>query len=342
MAEDKVFSSLFDGIDYVLLGHRDDSPLVGNMKTVISDRFIYIEDNELDNLFQYDHAGSLHTVFKSTGSGPGEFVQIQDYQIKNDTVIIFDYVSAKLIYLDTDGKFLREPPLKVEASNFHVGNNYKLLFYSGFPNSEDMVFTRMGDNGEKSPYLHLSTNSSGGGVRLLHGMVPDVSTGMLSVTLPYSYDVAFIDSSGYLAKVRKFEFDHIPTENNLPLDHFSPAKINVFFPFPKFYFLSQFFGRTPYYLLFDRNFKLTYLAKNLRNDLDGMNLHIYPVAFHEDQLFLYFHSSSIYDTYKKSEATIKETYPDAAIHRFIDQNGAALQDDRHVLVKLRFRDDPGE
>lgn len=218
------FSSLFDSIGYVLLEHRDEIPLVGNMKTVLSDQYIYIEDNELDNLFQFDHFGNIHTVFKSSGSGPGEFAQIEDFQVRNDTVIILDRVSAKLVYIDQYGEFIKESVIREGATNFHVGSNYKLLFYSGYSGSDGKIFLRIAKNNTRTSYFQLPPNSTRGAVRLLHGFVANDATNMLSVTVPYTYDIAFIDSAGYLDRTKRFIFENIPPrkEDTPP----SPARKN--------------------------------------------------------------------------------------------------------------------
>ncbi len=336
---DNTFSSFFDSINYVLLDHRENTPLVGNMKTVLSDEFIYIEDNELDNLFKYDHFGNLIQVFQSSGSGPGEFAQIEDYQVKNDTIIIFDRVSAKLLFLSNQGEFIKESSIKEGATNFHIGSNYTLLFYSGFGNSEEKIFLRYGDDGQKYPFYQLPENSSRGGVRLLNGFVSDERTSSVSVSIPYTYDLATIDSSGYLSGIIRFEFKNIPAENPASNYPTSPEKVNVFFPFQNYYWVTQFFNRTGYHLIFDRNFKLEYFGKDLQNDLDGMSLYLYPIAFNQDQLILYFHSNTILNIYEGAEKNLKEEYPTATIHQFVNQNKEDLLDDRHVLVFLKLKSD---
>lgn len=129
---ERLFSSLFDSVRYVLLENRDEIPLVGNIKTVLSDKYIYIEDNELDNLFKYDHYGKLQTVFRSSGFGPTEFKQIEDYQVINDTVVIYDRASAKLIYLTNKGEFIKGSVTREGATNFHIGKDFKLFFLQRF------------------------------------------------------------------------------------------------------------------------------------------------------------------------------------------------------------------
>lgn len=73
-----------------------------------------------------------------------------------------------------------------------------------------------------------------------------------------------------------------------------------------------------------------------------MNLYLYPIAFHKDRLVLYFHSTTIYNIYKKTENNLIENYPNAAIHQFVQQHGEDMQDDRHMLVFLKFKNDLGE
>jgi hypothetical protein len=297
------FSTLFESIEYVFLESNDSVPLVGNMKTLIKNDFIYIEDNELNNLHQFNLRGELKTIFKSTGDGPGQFRQIEDFQIKGDTVLIYDRALGKILFFNLEGKFLSENLEKNGATNFHVGNNFTLLFFSGYSNSEGNIFMRKSDNLIRESFFNLPKNSNQGGVRLLHGFVSNEKTKEVSITIPYTYQIATLDSLGYLKNLKKFDFLKIP-QPNIEETYYQPEKINVYFPFQNFYWVSQFFNREGYHFIVNESNEIEFSAKNLINDLDGINFFFYPISKTENQLVLYAHSTFIYDLYQRSKKRI--------------------------------------
>lgn len=196
------FSTLFESIEYVFLESNDSVPLVGNMKTLIKNDFIYIEDNELNNLHKFNLRGELKTIFKSTGDGPGQFRQIEDFQIKGDTVLIYDRVLGKILFFNLEGKFLRENLEKNGATNFHVGNNFTLLFFSGYSNSDGNIFMRKSDNLIRESFFKLPEKSNQGGVRLLHGFVSNEKN-----ERSLHYNTLHISDShfGFIGLLEKFE-----------------------------------------------------------------------------------------------------------------------------------------
>ncbi|WP_075349545.1 6-bladed beta-propeller [Algoriphagus marinus] len=330
------FSTLFESIEYVFLESNDSVPLVGNMKTLIKNDFIYIEDNELNNLHKFNLRGELKTIFKSTGDGPGQFRQIEDFQIKGDTVLIYDRVLGKILFFNLEGKFLRENLEKNGATNFHVGNNFTLLFFSGYSNSDGNIFMRKSDNLIRESFFKLPEKSNQGGVRLLHGFVSNEKTKEVSITIPYTYQIATLDSLGYLKNLKKFDFLKIP-QPNPGETYYQPEKINVYFPFHNFYWVSQFFNRKGYHFMVNENNEVEFSAKNLVNDIDGINFFFYPISKTENQLVFYSHSTFIYDLYQRSKNRITEKSPKTNIHEFIKKHDEELTDDRHVMIFLNFK-----
>lgn len=327
------FSDLFDSIRYVLLEEDKEIPLVHHFKTVIQDDFIYVSDIHLNNLIKYDLNGNLITILKSNGQGPKEFSQIEDFQIVGDTIIIYDGNLGKLIYFNQNLEFIKEIKYNFSSTNFYRGKNFNLFSLNNFTNSQEVKFVKIYDTKDPPQYFSATNQNALGKVRLLHGFVKSSNSTEVSITLPFSHNIALFKEDGNLKAIKEFEFI---------IDEVEEIRgqikiINAFIPFKEYYFMTAFFGKNGFQILLDQNSKPKYIRKNLINDLDGLNYYFLPISYYNDFLILYFPSMDIYNLYKNSETKIKENYPYNKLHKFITENEKELDGDRHVLVFLKFK-----
>lgn len=328
------FSDLFDSVRYVLLEEDKKIPLVQHFKTVIQDDFIYVSDIHLNNLNKYDLNGNLITILKSNGQGPKEFNQIEDFQIVGDTIIIYDVNLGKLVYFNQNLEFIKEIKHNFSSTNFYKGKNFSLFSLNNFTNSQEIKFVKIFDNKNPPQYFSVTNQNALGKVRLLHGFVNSSKSNEVSITLPFSYNIALFSKDGTLKAIKEFEFN---------IDEVEEIRgqidiINAFIPFGEFYFMTVFFGKNGFQILLDQNSETKYIGKNLINDLDGLNYYFLPISFYKDFLILYFPSIDIYNLYKSSEGKIKENHPYSNLHKFVSENEKELIGDRHILVFLKFKD----
>ena len=252
-------------------------------------------------------------------------------------MIIYDRRLGKLIYFDTSASYIKEKSEKAGATNFNISDEYTLFFFSGYANSSGNIFLRKSKKNASSSFYPLPANSNRGAVRLLHGFVENKKTKEISITIPYTYDVAILDSLGNLTDTRRFSFLNIPPED--PENSSSqPSKVNVYFPIQNQVWISQFFNRKGYHFLLNGKNKISYQSNNLRNDIDGVNFFFYPVAKTDNCLVFYTHSTILFNLYQNSQDEIKEKFPNAGIHQFVKDHRIELTDDRHVLIFLKFKD----
>ncbi|SEG20994.1 6-bladed beta-propeller [Algoriphagus boritolerans] len=328
------FSDLFDSVRYVLLEEDNEIPLVHHFKTVVQEEFVYVSDIHLNNLSKYDLNGNLITILKSKGQGPKEFSQIEDFQIVGDTIIIYDGHLGKLIYFNQKLEFIKEIKHNFSSTNFYRGKNFNLFSLNNFTNSQEFKFVKINDNNNPSQYFTVTNQNALGKVRLLHGFVKSSNSTEISITLPFSHNIALFKEDGNLKAIKEFEFN---------IDEVEEIRgqikiINAFIPFDEFYFLTVFFGKNGFQILLDQNSETKYIGKNLINDLDGLNYYFLPISFYKDFLILYFPSIDIYKLYKSSEEKIQENHPYSDLHKFVNENEKELIGDRHVLVFLKLKD----
>ncbi|MFC3417321.1 6-bladed beta-propeller [Algoriphagus hitonicola] len=285
LVRENSFSEIFEEINYVLLKENDTLPLVQPLKTVVTDDFIYILDIKLNNLFKFNRKGEVIHIFNSSGQGPQEFSQIQDYQIKQDTVIIQDNLSNKLIYFDNDGRFLKETKLPSISTNFFKGVDFSFHFINGMEGKgKDFLKIK---SPSQSNFINLNLSPPKGRVRLIHGFAEDKKSEIRTLTIPFSYQVVVFDPLGNILHLKEFEFLNLPELTEEEKKYLQVMIINAFLPFPEFYYMSVFFGRNSFQFLLDKNFNLLFSGKNPQNDIDGMNYPLLPISHHKDQLILY-------------------------------------------------------
>ncbi|MFN3996685.1 6-bladed beta-propeller [Algoriphagus sp.] len=328
------FSDLFDSVRYVLLQEDKEIPLVHQFKTIFQDDFIYVSDIHLNNLHKYDLNGNLITILKSNGQGPKEFSQIEDFQIVGDTIIIYDGNLGKLIYFNQNLEFIKEIKHNFSSTNFYRGKNFNLFSLNNVTNSQEVKFVKIYDNKNPPQYFTATNQNALGRVRLLHGFVKNSNSTEVSITLPFSHNIALFKEDGNLKVIKEFTFN---------IDEVEEIRgqikiINAFIPFGEFYFITVFFGKNGFQILLDQNSETKYIGKNLINDLDGLNYYFLPISFYKDFLILYFPSIDIYNLYKSSEEKIKENHPYSNLHNFVNENEKELIGDRHVLVFLKLKD----
>ncbi|SDD19432.1 hypothetical protein SAMN04488104_101851 [Algoriphagus faecimaris] len=330
-----LFSEVFEEINYVLLKENDTLPLVQPLKTVVTDDFIYILDIKLNNLFKFNRNGEIIHIFNSSGQGPQEFIQIQDYQVKQDTVILQDNLSNKLIYFDDDGKFLKETKLPSSSANFFKGANFTLHFTDGMEGiGKD--FLKISDSNQLN-FLDIGLSPPKGRVRLIHGFAEDEKTEIRTLTLPFSHQVVVFDPLGNILQLKEFEFLNPPELTEEEKKYLQVKIINAFLPFPDFNYMSVFFGRNSFQFILDKKFNLLFSGKNIQNDIDGMNYRILPISHHQEQLILYHPSTRIYNLYQSASIPEQNDHFKSNIHDFYNTNHEAPKGDRHVLVFLDLK-----
>lgn len=334
-AEVGLFSDLFDSVGYVLLKENLNVPLVHLFKTVIDGNNIYVNDIHLNNLLKFDLKGNHISTLKSNGSGPKEFIQIEDFQIIGDSILIYDSNLGKQIYFNQKFEFLKEIKIINNSTNFYKGNTYNLFLLNTLIAEKDKLFLKTNNNGEVIEYFTGNQNGIGK-VKLLHGFIKNHQTAEISITIPFSYDLAIFREDGNLKEIKTFEFLKAKESENLP----GQLKlINAFIPFSKLNLMSTYHGKDGYQLLFDQDFKLQYIAKNLVNDLDGLNYYFLPITYSKEFVVLYFPSIDLYNLYKNSEREIKEKFPNNKIHKFIEEQESEIKSDRHILVFLKIKEE---
>ena len=106
--EDNKLSSMLESFDVVPL-ETDDDCLIGRVTSIKKRGGRYFVMSDRKNLHVFDGDGRFLFKVSNEGQGPGEYVQLCDYEADDQSIYLLDY--KKMHIFDWDGKFVKTIPL---------------------------------------------------------------------------------------------------------------------------------------------------------------------------------------------------------------------------------------
>lgn len=96
------------------------------------DSIFILDSFKSRGLYLYNPDGKLEGVYNKYGSGPDEFLGLNDFIINDDGVVLLDtYSDSKRIYLDKDLNFLRKEEAENKAAHFARDDNGGIWYDRG-------------------------------------------------------------------------------------------------------------------------------------------------------------------------------------------------------------------
>ena len=341
-------SDFIKSFDYMLVNYSDSLPIVQPYMLVPYKDLIFIEDQSLNNIYVIDEQGEVINIIKSEGGGPRQFQYIDDFQVEENKVIIKDTQLNKFIAFNFNGDFLYEEPASNKALNFFSSNEFKLHFYNNRLNDGEYNFVKEGSKGEILSKEYPVKRGYGGKILSLeNSFIKDDFENQLFLNIPFSYDVAFFDLNGNLKKIKTFEFGNSSltdeerliyengefTDDEKSESYSFVEYINQFFAIGNKYYMFIANGKTEsHFISLDREFNVLNQYKKIENDIDGFSLMNFPRWQTDNQLIQRFSSSTFLKNYLKNEEKMKEDFPNAKIHEFVEKNRYKLERDWLVLI----------
>ncbi|MHA7130131.1 6-bladed beta-propeller [Algoriphagus namhaensis] len=334
-------SDFFSSIEYVLLEDSDENPLVQPYKIISYDSLIFVEDQELDNLLVYKKTGEFKFALKSSGGGPEEFNQIEDFQVTENSIVIKDNVLMKFIQFDFSGNYVGESKHQLLSMNFAKSKDFEIHFFNNSIQTEPYNFLTI----QKRDSTYAVPIKEGyEGLSLVHqsGFTYLKGSHNSFLNLPFSYDVFQFDSFGQFEKMLRFNFGSLSLTDQERLlvqkGQGEPSQREFVIMLRSFYPVKQGFIFNYYSNLrsvfigeLDSDYSLIKIGKNLVNDLDGVPLILVPWSYHEKGLILKESSQAVARTIANRQpvSEIKSN-----LESFVRHHSDELNADRHVLVFL--------
>ena len=102
-------SNYFSDYKIIPLETNENSLIKRIDRLIIHENKIYILDQDLKSIFMFNENGIYINKIFNVGKGPGEYVQLRDFTITDDSHIVLHSSSPyKLIFYDMNGKYIFE------------------------------------------------------------------------------------------------------------------------------------------------------------------------------------------------------------------------------------------
>ncbi|MGE4569011.1 MAG: 6-bladed beta-propeller, partial [Bacteroidales bacterium] len=179
-------------LDHYVPLETNDSCLFGDIKKIlIKEDLIFVMDKANKTIMIFDQTGKFKAKIDHAGNGPGEYLQINDFDVKNGLVYLYDIKSKMLIYT-LNGEWITTKDMAVVFSEFSICKDGSFFISTGSQRNEfipeidsysfllgypDSIITHKGlkrsESGNKMSILHFIDNVTRYGDTLL--VIPQYS-----------------------------------------------------------------------------------------------------------------------------------------------------------------------
>jgi len=110
-------------------------------------------------LFIFEENGKMKDVIESSGQGPGEFFQMDDFQVTDDRIYIQDTYSGRQLEFDREEELIDEIKNRYNNTSFYIGESYSLYFLSYQTDYDDFNFIRKNNFDNREELYHKIPNT---------------------------------------------------------------------------------------------------------------------------------------------------------------------------------------
>lgn len=145
--------NLFDHISFLSIDNNN-TLLPGAAKIIYKNSEIYISDGFI--LYIYDTNGKIIGLIDKKGKAKGEYLEITDFDVSNNKIILLDRNKKNVLIYDKQGLFKFDVKLNVYASTLAIKDDSLLILnndYSTHENSQNGKITLININSRETSYF---------------------------------------------------------------------------------------------------------------------------------------------------------------------------------------------
>lgn len=152
-------SSFIDDFKIIQLSTNDDNLIFQISKIQYLNDKIYIHDLPGNCVLIFNDDGAFNNKLNRKGAGPGEYMQIFDFYIDGDNLLILDYTQQAILRYDEDLEFINKIYFKSHGGKLIAQNNSFLIYNEPSGKEPDFQFTLLSYKGDPIKQL-LPRNST--------------------------------------------------------------------------------------------------------------------------------------------------------------------------------------
>ncbi|MEF9987177.1 MAG: BF3164 family lipoprotein [Bacteroidales bacterium] len=145
MKEAATISSTLNSYRFVKLETTEESIMSDVWKIIKYNNKFYISTFFNNKFFVFDNNGKFITKMFRVGSGPGEYISLQDFDVIGNIIVILDGKQVKLYTNDKEMKFIKSIDLDFMPWNIKCISETKFCIYAS---KQDDVFYIIDNNGK--------------------------------------------------------------------------------------------------------------------------------------------------------------------------------------------------
>lgn len=343
-------SAIIGDPKFILLNDPQENPLVSPYQFQFKNNKIYVRDLDYDNIHIYSESGQFIRAIFSSGEGPQEFRQINDFFVTENEIIIQDTFLRKIIVFDQEGNFLLERKHLINNSRLAVSET-KFLYYMANDPEFDHNNYLVEERGEIiSKFLQIEPELENSGKFLLPNSFVPTGKNRFLFYRPYTYQINFLDlTRNKLGSSISFDFGQaqlsasqhrMPSnfKNQLIQEKNLVSQFISVLPTTNGIIISFLRGNSErFYLYLDLEAKSTLLISEPENDLIPIKLNS-PWTSDGDRIYFFLNSIDFYNQYVEGFTGENVSLAEGNIHHFFQMNKGQLVEDRSMLISFKVKE----
>ncbi|MBN3584241.1 6-bladed beta-propeller [Algoriphagus aestuarii] len=348
-SNDENFFSDVKNLNYKLFVTDFPDLLVQPFKIINFEKKYLIEDKFNKKIFIFNIDGDDYLTAGVPGQGPGENLDIDDFTLKSDTIIIKDSALGKRLYFNLKGDFLKEEKDTFLRSIFFEGKDFKLYYSHNDPEIGNRI-VRVGNDGEVKGYLPIEEWFEKKIHRTNSGFILNKQNGKIYFPLPFTNEIAIFDKNGYLTELVKIDFgkynltsrDWLRSNEFMDIVKYSnDNKLVIGFTTfaivgDKILLYVQQGIDSEHLFLFDFDFNLLKQYDDFENIIDGINLSAIPWGARENKVVYMINSKELYNNINISSHEFKPQLNSNISAFYNEKNNQLFEDEFIVLVEAEL------
>ncbi|KPQ13796.1 MAG: hypothetical protein HLUCCX10_11995 [Algoriphagus marincola HL-49] len=343
-------SSFLKNPNFILLKDSEQIPLVSPYQFQFKNNKIFVRDLDYNNIHIYSRNGEFLEAILSSGEGPKEFIQINDFFVTENEVIIQDTYLRKIIKFDHGGNFLSERPHLINNSRFAFSADKFLYYMANDPEFDGKNYIIEKDEKITAKLLQIEPELENSGKFLQSNSFLELGENQFLLYRPYTYQINYLDlESNKLKQSISFDFGEAqltPSQhrmstnlkNQLVSERNLVAQFISVLPTTNGTIISFLRGnKQRFYLHLSPNQNLHSLISEPENDMIPITLNS-PWTTDGERIYYILNSIDFYNQYAKHFAEQNVSIEDGNIHDFFQKNKNQLIEDRTLLISFQVKD----
>lgn len=188
--------SIYDSVKYVPLETNDESLIYNIDKVVFFRNCYYVLDSKQASIIVFNEHGKFIIKLSEKGSGPREYLSIEDFTISDDSLVyVLTSSSQKILVYNKDFKYIKTFNTETYCSQIEIFNNSIFLYCNFYSSELKNIYIIDRNSGEiENKFLNFKKKQYGDGYS---NRVFARDKGTLYATFPFDFNIYRMKESGY-------------------------------------------------------------------------------------------------------------------------------------------------